>query len=78
MCNLFRACVYLEEDILNQNRQRQVFCLFVFMSEVTDIPLLIRKYCIIKKARVKLATEPTIHAFLVSSVTRETLTYDVT
>ena len=48
------------------------------MSEVTDIPLLIRKYCIIKKARVKLATEPTIHAFLVSSVTRETLTYDVT
>ena len=47
-------------------------------SEVTDIPLLIMKYCIIKKARVKLATEPTIHAFLVSSVTHETLTYDVT
>ena len=48
------------------------------VSQVTDIPSLIRKYCIIKKARVKLATEPTIHAFLVSSVTRETLTYDVT
>ena len=48
------------------------------MSEVTDIPLLIRKYCIIKKARVKLATELTVHAFLVSSVTCETLTNDVT
>ena len=51
------------------------------MSQVTDIYLLIRKYCIIKnikKSGVKLATEPTIHAFLVSSVTRETLTYDVT
>ena len=30
------------------------------MTEVTDTPLLIRKYCIIKKARVKLATEPTL------------------
>ena len=46
------------------------------MSEVTDIPSLIRKYCIIKKARVKLADS--IHAFLVSSVMRKTLTYDVT
>ena len=27
------------------------------MSEVTDIPSLIRKYCIIKKARVKLAAD---------------------
>ena len=30
------------------------------MSEVIDIPLLIRKYCITKKARVTLATEPTL------------------
>ena len=37
-------------------------------KKVTDIPSLIRKYCIIKKARVQLVTEPTIHAFLVSSV----------
>ena len=29
-------------------------------------------------SRVKLATELTIHAFLVSSVTHESLTYDVT
>ena len=31
------------------------------MSEVTDIPLLIRKHCIIKKGRVKLATGRTIN-----------------
>ena len=30
------------------------------MSEVTDIGLLIRKYRIIKNARVKLATEPAL------------------
>ena len=52
------------------------------MSEVTDIPLLIRKYCIIKK-KIKGKNQTghwadSIHAFLVSSVTRETLTYDVT
>ena len=47
------------------------------MSEVTDIPSVIRKYCMIKKARVKLTTEPT-HAFLVSFVTCETLTNDIT
>ena len=34
---------------------------------MTDFLLLIRKYCIMKKARVKLADS--IHAFLVSSVT---------
>ena len=38
------------------------------------------KYCIIIRARVKLATKPTlfIHAFLISSVTCVTLTDDVT
>ena len=30
------------------------------MSEVTDIPSLIRIYCIIQKARVKLVNEPTL------------------
>ena len=49
------------------------------MSEVTDIPLLIRKYCIIKKGNSQTGHwADSIHAFLVSSVTRETLTYDVT
>ena len=67
------------------------------MSEVTDIPLLIRKYCIIKKLKADIPLlirkyriikkegksqtghwADSIHAFLVSSVTRETLTYDVT
>ena len=49
------------------------------MSEVTDIPLLIRKYCIIKKGKSQTGHRAdSIHAFLVSSVTRETLTYDVT
>ena len=38
-----------------------IFTLYVYkISEVTDIPSLIRKYCIRKKARVKLATEPTL------------------
>ena len=58
MCNLFRACLYLKKTfktkIVKEAGQ------FFFMSEVTDIPLLIRKYCIIKNARVKLATEPTL------------------
>ena len=51
MCNLFRACLYFEEDILikivkkagYKNKKIKI------MSEVTDIPLLIWKYCIIKK-----------------------------
>ena len=41
-------------------KRQDSFLKIIFMSEVTDIPLLIRKYCIIKKARVKLATEPTL------------------
>ena len=49
------------------------------MSEMTDIPLLIRKYCIIKKGKGQTGHwADSVHAFLVSSVTRETLTYDVT
>ena len=54
MCNLFRASLYFEEDILNQNLYRgrttatNIYILF-FKSDVTDIPLLIRKYCIIKR-----------------------------
>ena len=51
------------------------------MSEVTDIPLLIRKYCIIKKEEGKSQTghwADSVEAFLVSSVTRETLTMDET
>ena len=68
------------------------------MSEVTDILLLIRKYCIIKKLKADIPLlirkyriikkeegksqtghwADSMHAFLVSSVTRETLTYDVT
>ena len=31
---------------------------------MTDIPFIIRKYCIIKKARVKLATELTLQKTL--------------
>ena len=78
MCNLFRACLYFEEDILNQNRYSgRTF--FFLMPEVTDIPLLIRKYCIIKKGKSQTGHwADSIHAFLVSSVTRKTLTYDVT
>ena len=49
------------------------------MSEVSDIPLLIRKYCIIKKGKSQTGHwADCIHAFLVSSVTHETLTHDVT
>ena len=59
MCNLFRAYQYFEEDILNQII-KEAGEFFYQMSEVTDIPLLIRKYCIIKKARVKLAIERTL------------------
>ena len=52
MWNLFCACLYFKEDILNQNRERgRTIKKRKKMSEVTDIPLLIRKYCIIKKAR---------------------------
>ena len=36
----------IEEDILSQN-----YYYYSLMSEVTDIPLLIRKYCIIKKGK---------------------------
>ena len=79
MCNLFRAvCTSkktLSTKIVKEAGQ------FFWMSEVTDIPLLIRKYCIIKKEEGKSQTghwADSVEAFLVSSVTRETLTYDVT
>ena len=70
MCNLFRACLYFEEDILNQKEAGQLKHYF-FLNVRSD------RYCFINmeilyniKARVKLATEPTqsIHAYLVSSV----------
>ena len=58
MCNLFHACLYLEEDILNQIvKEAGFFSSFLFlfftffMSEVTDIPLLIRNYCIKNKLK---------------------------
>ena len=81
MCNLFRAYLYFEKNILKQNRwkgrgKKET----EKRSEVADIPLLIRKYCIIKK-KGKSQTghwADSVHAFLVSSVTRQTLTYDVT
>ena len=52
MCNLFRAYLYFEKNILKQNRwkgrgKKET----EKRSEVADIPLLIRKYCIIKKKR---------------------------
>ena len=50
MCNLFCACLYFEEDILNQNRLRGRIK-NLKKSEVTDIPLLVRKYCIIKNKK---------------------------
>ena len=60
MCNLFRTSVLQRRHFEPKLLKRQDNYLFIFMSEVTDIPLLIRKYCIIKKARVKLATELTL------------------
>ena len=51
MWNLFRACLYLEEDILNQNRFKEARPKKKKMSDVTDIPLLIRQYCIKKKKK---------------------------
>ena len=56
MCNLLRTSKKtFSTKIVKEAGQKQIL-----MSEVTDIPLLIRKYCIIKKARVKLVTEPTL------------------
>jgi len=47
--------------------------------EVTDTPPLIGKYCIIKKGKRQTGHwADSVHAFLVSSVTCETLTDDVT
>ena len=51
------------------------FFFFFFMSEVTDIPLLMRKYCIIKKGKSQTGhCADFIQAFLVLSVcnTRDT------
>ena len=49
------------------------------MSDVTDIPLLIRKYCIKKKGKSQTGhLVNSIQEFLVSSVACETLTYEVT
>ena len=74
-CDLFRACLYFDENILNNKekslkRQERrgggggdlLFFPFLFyfikMKDVTNIPSLIRKYCIITRVRAKLATEP--------------------
>ena len=50
------------------------------ISEVTDTPPLIGKYCIIKKKGKRQTGRWTdsVHAFLLSSVTCETLTDDIT
>ena len=74
------ACLFDSRTFMWKREKKQ---------EVTDIQSLIMKYCVIIKAVVKLATEATlfmhfwcllysVHAFLVSSVTCETLTDAIT
>ena len=53
-CNLFRACLYFEEDILNQIVKEAGQFFYVRSDR------LMRKYCIMKKAKGKVATEPTL------------------
>ena len=64
MCDLFIPCVTenrkinLKQALKTQEKKKKIYKKKK-MDAVTDTPSFIMKYCIIIKARVKLATEPT-------------------